>query len=181
VTGWVVDNPRADGLYDTHQGSATIGLASGATISCSLVDGWGRAESGTLRPQDWFASTGVTSYGGCTGAGPAGVEVFSSPEMIFAPDSYDAGADRITGSTYTWIWGLFMDAPDCQIDLYPVDSDAPVPLTYDNPTATLDTGPIVVVATRADGAGCAGLAEVGDVLTYDTTFVVTPGITVRPA
>ena len=39
ATGWVVENPRADGLFDTFEGSATIGLADGATISCPLVDG----------------------------------------------------------------------------------------------------------------------------------------------
>jgi hypothetical protein len=182
VTGWVVENPRADGLYDTFQGSATIGgAAGGTTITCPLTDGWGRAESGTVRPQDWFASSGVTTYGGCTGSGVAGLEIVSSPEMIFAPDAYDSAADRIIGSAYPGVWSLFLDAPDCQVDLYAVDSDAPTPLTYDNRTGTLDVDPIPVVATRAEGPGCAGLAQVGDVLTFEPTVVATPVFTVRPA
>jgi hypothetical protein len=117
ATGWLVENPRADGLFDTHEGSATIGLADGATISCPLVDGWGRADSGTLRPQDLFGETGVNTYAGCTGDGAAGLEVFSSPSLGFAPEAYDTATDRISGSAYPQVWGLFLDAPDCEITL----------------------------------------------------------------
>jgi hypothetical protein len=177
----VVENPRPDGLYDTYEGSATVGLANGATITCSVVDGWGRAESETLRPDGYFAGTGVTAYQGCTGPGAADVQVFSSPDMVFVADTYDPATDRITGVHYAWVWGLFLDAPDCQIDLYPVDPNGEAAITYDNRTKTLDTSPLAVVATRADGAGCAGLAQVGDELTFETTFVATPGFTVRPA
>jgi hypothetical protein len=181
ATGWLVENPRTDGLFDTHEGSATIGLASGVTISCPLVDGWGRADSGTLRPQDLFGETGINTFAGCTGTGAAGLEVVSSPSMGLAPDAYDAGADRISGSALPQVWGLFLDAPDCELTLYAVDSDAPAPLTYDNRTATLDVGPIPVVVDEAAGTGCAGLGEVGDEMTYAFTYVATPGFTVRPA
>lgn len=182
VTGWVIENPRADGLYDTFEGSTTIVLASGETVSCPLIDGWGRAHSGTVRPQDWFAVSGVTAFDNCTGPGAAAeLQVWSSPEMVFAPDAYDAAADRIMGTAYAWTWGLFLETPDCQVDVYAADPDGQAPLTYDNPTATLDTEPLAVVATRADGPGCAGLAQVGDELTFETTFVATPGFTVRPA
>jgi hypothetical protein len=184
AAGWVVVNPRADGGYDTDEGSASLHLAGGATISCPLTAGWGRADSATLRPNDFFGETGVTTYGSCAGPGPAGVDVISSPGMVFVAEAYDAGADRITGSAYPWTWGVFLDAPDCQVDLYPRDSNAPAPLTYDNATstrpATLTTGPIDVVVARADGAGCAGVAAVGDEATYETTVVASPGFTVRP-
>ena len=177
-------NPRADGGYDTDAGSASVHLASGATIECSVTAGWGRADSGTSRPNDFFGETGVTTYGGCTGPGPAGLEVISSPGMVFVAEAYDAGTDRISGSAYPWTWGLFLDAPDCQVVLYAQDANAPAPLAYDNATTTLDLGPIAVVVTRADGAGCAGLAAVGDEATYETTVVAgseaTPGFTVRP-
>jgi hypothetical protein len=182
VTGWVVDNPRADGLYETREGSVTIvGVAGGGTISCALVDGWGWADSGTLRPNDFFGGTGGTTYGGCTGPGGTDLEVWSSPDMVFVPETYDAEADRLSGSAYPLTWGLFLDSPDCQVSLYPLDSNAPAPHSYDNRTATLDAGPVTVVAARADGTGCGALGEVGDELTFETTFVATPGFTVRPA
>jgi hypothetical protein len=181
VTGWVVENPRPDNLYDTFEGSVTLGLASGETVSCSEADGWGRADSETLPPGGWYAVSGVTAYTGCTGPGAAAdLQVFSTPEMVFGAETYDAAADRVTGPAFGWIWGLFLDTPDCQIDLYIEDPDIGVPVTYDNRTKTFDTGTFTLVATRADGAGCAGLVAVGDLVTYETTFVATPGFTVRP-
>jgi hypothetical protein len=113
--------------------------------------------------------------------GAAGVEVFSSPGTVFVAETYDAASDRISGSAYPWLWGLFLETPDGQVDLYPADSNAPVPFTYDNRTATLDAGPVGLVVSRADGTGCTDLAEVGDELTFETTLVVTPRFTVRPA
>lgn len=183
ATGWVVENPSANGVFETNAGSTTVGgTAGGGTISCPVVSGWGRADSGTLRPNDFFGETGVTNATPCTGGpGAAGLEVISSPGTVFVPETYDTAADRISGSAYPWLWGLFLEAPDCQVDLYAVDPNAPVPFTYDNPTGTLDAGPFDVVVTRAEGAGCADLAAVGDELTYDTTLVATPAFTVRPA
>jgi hypothetical protein len=181
-TGWVVENPQADGLYETNEGSVTVAnVTTGATISCSEVSGWGNADSGTIRPQDWFASSGITVYSACTGPGATDLEVISSPDMIYTPGSYDAGADRVTGTAYPLAWGLFLDAPDCQVDMYSQDEFLSAPLTYDNPTGTLDVDPLEVTVTRADGAGCAGVAAVGDVVTFATTLVATPAFTVRPA
>jgi hypothetical protein len=182
-SGWVVENPRVDGLYETNEGSVTIAnVTTGATISCSGVSGWwGRADSGTIRPQDWFANSGVTVYDACTGPGPADLQVISTPDLVFLADSYDAGADRVSGTAYPLTWGLFLDSPDCQVDMYAPDADVSAPLTYDNPTGTLDVEPVEVVATRAEGPGCAGVAAVGDVLTFATTLVLTPAFTVRPA
>lgn len=182
-TGWVVDNPSANGVYETNEGSATVVLATGAAVSCPVVSGWGRADSGTLRPQDVFGETGATHYGGggCTGPGGASVDIGSSPGMVFAPESYDAETDVVTGSALPWVWGMFMDWADCQIDMYPLDSNAPAPLTYDNRTGTLDLGPVAVEVTRAAGPGCVGLAQVGDHMTFQTTVVATPRFTVRPA
>jgi hypothetical protein len=180
AAGWVVENPRPDGVFDIGDGSASLRFAGG-TIECPVVAGWGRADSGTLRPNDFFGETGVTSYADCTGPGTAGLTVDSSPGTVFVPEAYDAGADRISGSAYPWTWGLFLTAPECQVDLYPQDSNAPAPLTYDNATATLATGPVDLVVTRAEGTGCADLPEVGDEVTYETTVVATPGFTVRPA
>jgi hypothetical protein len=183
--GWVVENPRADGTFDTNAGSATIvDTTSGVTLSCPAIGGWGRAPSGMLRPQDLFGESGVTTYsdegGGCTG--PAdGVEIFSSPGILFAPGVYDAAADRVDGAAYPELWVLGIEAPGCSVDIYAQDPLAPAPLGYDNGTGTLDIGPVESVVTRADGTGCAGIAQVGDEVTFATTLEATPVFTVRPA
>ena len=184
VTGWLVENPDPDGTFEIHEGSATVtNVASGATVSCPVLSGWGRADDGTLRPQDLFGETGGTAYGyeggGCTAPRPID-GIISSPGMVFHPETYDAAADRVDGAAYPWLWVSGIDAPDCVIDMYAVDANAPAPLTYDNRTGTLDIGPVVGEVTRADGAGCAGLARVGDSVTFETTVVATPVFTVRP-
>ena len=135
----------------------------------------------TVRPQDWFASSGIISYADCAGPGAAGLEVASTPGMVFAPDGYDAETDRITGTTYTMTWALGLLTPDCTITLYPPDDTVGTPLTYDNPTATLHTGPVALVVALVEGTGCDDLAHVGDEMTFETTIVPDPGFTVRPA
>jgi len=182
ATGWVVENPSPDGIFATNEGSVSVvGAGTGVAITCPVLSGWGRADSATLRPNDFFGETGVTNAGDCTGPGSAGVEVISSPGTVFVAETYAAAADRIGGSAYPWLWGLFLEAPDCQVDLYAVDANAPAPLAYDNATATLEAGPIDVVATRAEGTGCADLATVGDRMTFQARLVATPGFTVHPA
>lgn len=184
VDGWIVDNPDPDGMFDTDEGSVTVtNVTSGVAVSCPLLQGWGSADSATLRPQDTFGETGFTSYGyeggGCTAPIPI-TGVLSSPGMLFHPQTYDAGADRVDGSAYPWLWASAIEAPDCWIDMYAADSDAPAPLTYDNETGTLDLGPVVAEVAAADGAGCAALAQVGDTMTFETRLVATPVFTVRP-
>lgn len=179
--GWVVENARADGFYDTDGGSATVVDAGGATLACPVVSGWGYADNGTVRPQDSFASSGGTLYSGCTGPGAEEVQVLSSPGLQFIAEGYDASADLVTGVTYPLLWGLFLDAPDCDVSLYPPVNDVVAPLSYDNRTATLRSGPLAVVAERVDGTDCAGLPQVGDEVTFETTMVMSPGFTVRPA
>jgi hypothetical protein len=184
VDGWIVDNPDPDGMFETYEGSVTItNVTSGAAVSCPVLEGWGSADSRTLRPQDVFGETGFTTYGyeggGCTAPTPI-TGVVSSPGMVFHPETYDAGADRVDGSAYPWLWASAIEAPDCWIDMYAVDSDAAAPLTYDNGTGTLDLGPVVGEVTAADGAGCAALAQVGDSVTFETTLVATPVFTVHP-
>jgi hypothetical protein len=182
--GWIVENPDPDGMFETYEGSVTVtNVTSGAAVSCPLLDGWGSADSGTLRPQDTFGETGFTRYGyeggGCTAPTPI-TGVLSSPGMVFHPQTYDAGADRVDGSALPWLWASAIEAPDCWIDMYAVDSDAPAPLSYDNEAGTLDLGPVVAEVAAADGAGCAALAQVGDSVTFETTLVATPVFTVRP-
>jgi hypothetical protein len=179
--GWVVENARADGFYDTDGGSATVVDAGGATLACSVVSGWGYADNGTVRPQDSFASSGVTLYSGCTGPGVEDVQVVSSPGLDFVAEGYDASTDLVTGVTYPLLWGLFLDAPECDVSLYPPVNDVVAPLSYDNRTATLRSGQLTVVAVQVDGTDCPGLPQVGDEVTFETTMVVSPGFTVRPA
>ena len=182
-TGWVVANPDPDGLYETHEGSATlVNVTSGVTVSCTAIGGWGRADSGTLRPQDVFGETGMTTYGyegGCTGPAP-GSGLVSTPGMVFAPEAYDAATDTIDGAAYPWLWALALDAPGCFVEMYAEDPDAAAPLTYDNGTGALEIGPVVAVVTSTDGPACAGLAQVGDTMAYEASLVATPTFTVRP-
>lgn len=181
VDGWVVENPRPDGTFDAVAGSATIAdTVTGDTISCTTVDGWGNADSGTLRPQDWFAWARMTTYTSCTGLGGTWEYVFS-PEIRVGADHYDPATDRITGDATVDIWGLFPTATGCDLSLYPIDPQAEVPMTYDNRSHTMDIGPVELVVEVADGPGCAGLPEVGDRMTFETTLVASPGFTVRPA
>jgi hypothetical protein len=181
VSGWVVENQDPEGMFVAWAGSVTVTGVAGGAVTCPLTDGFGWADSGTLRPQDVFAEVGITSYhSGCTGSGPAGLEVYSTPGTVLHAESYDAVTDRISGAAYPWLWGMLLDAPDCQVDLYPIDSNAGAPLTFDNGTATIELGPIEVAVTSAEGAGCAGLAAVGDEMTVDLTVVATPGFTVHP-
>lgn len=181
VSGWVVANQDPDGMFTTDEGSITIAGVGGGEVSCPLASGFGWADSGTLRPQDFFGEVGTTTYdAGCTGPGSAGLAVYSSPGTVLVAETYDAATDEIEGSAYPWLWGLFMETPGCQIDLYPVDSNAGAPLTFANATATLELGPVEVAVTRAEGAGCAGLPAVGDELTAELTLVATPGFTVHP-
>lgn len=181
VDGWVVENPRADGSFDTRAGSATVvDPDTGATLSCAAIDGLGYAESGTYRPQDWFASTYISQYGSCTGPGATGLEVFS-PEIRFVATAHDPAADRVTAVGIVDIWGLLLTRPSCSVSLYPTDPLDLVPLTYDNRTATFATDPVTVEVSDAVGDECTGLPEVGDVLTFGTTLVASPGFTVRPA
>ena len=178
--GWVVEGARADGFYETDAGSATVVGAGGATLACSVVSGWGYAANGTLRPQDSFASSGGAVYSGCTGLGPEGVEVISSPGLLFIAEGHDASADLVTGVTYPLTWGLLLDAPECDVSLYPAVDDV-APLSYDNRTATLRSGRLAVVAEQVEGTDCAGLPQVGDEVTFETTLVMSPAFTVRPA
>lgn len=180
VSGWVVENQDPEGMFLAAEGSIRVIGAAGGTVTCSLTDGFGWADSATLRPQDTFAEVGITSYSGCSGPGPAGMQVFSTPGTILHAETYDAATDRITGSAYPWMWGMLMDAPDCQIELYPIDHDAGAPLTFDNRTATIELGPLEVQVTAVDGAGCAGLAAVGDEMAVELTVVASPGFTVHP-
>jgi hypothetical protein len=181
VTSWVVENFRADGTFDTPAGSATIvDAATGATISCETIDGLGRADSGTYRPQDSFATTYITQYGSCAGPGATGFEVFSTGYRLRAT-GYDAGADSITGLAIVDIWEMWLTTPECDVSLFPTDPLAQVPLTYDNRTSTVDTGTVTVAVYVTSGTDCAGLPEVGDEMTFETTLVASPGFTVRPA
>ena len=181
-TGWVVENPRADGLFLTDEGSATVvNVTTGATVSCPVLYGSGEARSRTMRPQDLFGSTEFTAYGyeagGCTGPG---LGILSTPNLGFAVDAHDAAADRVDGSAVPLGWGFALDAPDCLAEAYPEVVGAASPLTYDNRTGAFEIGPVDVVVTRADGPGCAGLARVGDDMTFEATLVATPAFTVRP-
>jgi hypothetical protein len=102
--------------------------------------------------------------------------------MAFWPEAYDAAADRVSGAALPWLWALAIEAPGCWVEMYAEDPDfQQAPLTYDNRTGTLDIGPVEVVVTLADGAGCAGLAQAGDAMTFEATLVATPAFTVRPA
>jgi hypothetical protein len=176
VDGWVVENPRADGLYDTFEGSARLVGGSDVAIGCSAADGWGRADNETVPAESFVAGTGVTGYTGCAGTEGPDVQLYSSPDMVFVAEAYDATADRIAGSAYVWTWGLFLVAPDCDLTMYAADSDVAVPFTYDNPTGSFDIGPLVVSVHSADGTGCAGIAQIGDLLTFDTDTVATPAL-----
>ena len=179
--GWVVENARADGFYETYAGSATIVDADGATVACPVVSGWGYAEDGTVRPQDSFASAAWTIYSGCTGPWAEDVEVISSPDLWFMAQGYDASADLVTGVTYPLAWGVFLDAPECDVSLYQPVNDVVAPMSYDNRTATVRSGRLVVEVHQVDGTDCAGLPQVGDEVTFETTMVMSPAFTVRPA
>lgn len=181
ATGWVVQTPDTDTTYETYQGTASVRLAGGATISCRVQHGWGRVEAGTLPARGIYAQPNVTVYGNCTGSPVAGLQIISSPGMRFTAATYDAAADRVSGPAYTGMWGMNLSAPGCAIDLYPQDPLAAVPSTYANRTATLGIGPFGVAVTRVEGAGCAGLAAVGDAATFQSSSVPSPGFTVRPA
>ena len=181
VTGWVVSTPDTDGIYEIHQGNASVRLASGTTMSCPIASGWGRASARTVPGNGGYSETGNTAFGRCTGSPVAGLQVLSAPHMGITASTYDAVADRVAGPAYPRMWGLFLDAPGCRVSLYPEDPTAGVPSSYHNRTATLGIGPIDVVVARADGPACAGLAAVGDEVTYRSSVVATPGFTVRPA
>jgi hypothetical protein len=179
--GWVVENPRADNLFDTTAGSATIvDSTTGATIACSAVEGIGRADSGTIRPNDWFGSTVMTAYSSCTGPGTPDAEVFS-PEIRLAPTSYDPATDIVTGFGIVDIWGLFPTTPTCDVTLYPTDPLVEVPMTYDNGTKTVELGPVTTAVYEATGADCSAFPAEGQEMTFSTTLVASPGFTVRPA
>ena len=182
--GWVVENPWANGNFLTDEGSTTIvNVRTGATVSCPVLQGSGWTRNGTVAPTALFGSTQFTTYGyeagGCTGPTPV-LGVISTPNLYFAADAYDAAADRVHGSAVPLGWGALLDTPDCQVDMYPEEVATDWPLTYDNSTGILDIGPVDVVVTAADGAGCAGLAQVGDPLTFEATLVASPIFTVRP-
>ena len=181
ATGWVVTTPDTDSLYEIHQGTASVRLAGGTTMTCPVISGWGRASAGTVPANANYSETGATGFGRCAGSPVAGLQVVSAPHMGITATAYDAAADRVAGPAYPRMWGLFLDAPGCRVSLYPEGPNAGVPSSYDNRTATLGIGPIDVVVARADGTACAGLAAVGDEVTYRSTVVATPGFTVRPA
>jgi len=162
-------------------GSATIvDSTTGGTISCAAVEGIGRADSGTIRDNDWFGATVMTGYGSCTGPGSAGLEVFS-PEIRLAPTSYDAATDVVTGFAIVDIWGLFPTTPGCDVTLYPTDPLAEVPMTYDNGSTTVDLGPVTTAVYEATGPDCSAFPGQGEEMTFATTLVASPGFTVRPA
>ncbi|HEY8543958.1 MAG TPA: hypothetical protein VIL36_02880, partial [Acidimicrobiales bacterium] len=161
-------------------GSVTVAGLGDGPMTCVTTDGWGIADSGTIRPQDVFGEVGVTTYvSGCTG-GPPGLEMYSAPGTVLWPESYDAATDRVTGEAYPWLWAMWVAAPDCDVDLYAVDPFAGAPLTFDNATATLAYGPIEAEVTAAEGTGCDGVAAVGDRATVEITIVASPGFTVHP-
>jgi len=181
TTGWVVENPHPDDLFETREGSATIvGSATGATIDCAVVDGVGRADSGTIRPNDWFGATIITTYTSCTGPGGPGIEVFS-PEIRMVPTAYDPVTDSLTGFAIVDIWGLFPTAPGCDGTLYATDPLVEVPMSYDNVTSTIEIGPVTTEVDEATGPDCSAFPPVGGEMTFETTLVASPGFTVRPA
>lgn len=184
VAGWIVENPAPNGMSETNEGAVTItNVTSGVTVSCPAVSGAVRADTDTIRPQDVFGETGFTHYGyeggGCTAPTPI-AGVLSSPGMVFHPQTYDAGADRVTGLALPWFWASAIEAPDCFIEMNATDPDSEAPLTYDNRTGTLELGPVVAEVGRVEGTGCAALAQVGDSMTFETTLVATPAFTVLP-
>ena len=180
VSGWVVENQDPEGMFVAAEGSISVLGLAGGTVTCPLTDGFGWADSATLRPLDVFAEVGITNYSGCSGPVPAGLQVFSTPGTVLHAETYDAAADRVSGAAYPWVWGMALVAPDCLVDLYPIDHDAGAPLTFDNRTATIELGPVETQVTHADGAGCAGLAAVGDEMEVELTVVASPGFTVHP-
>jgi hypothetical protein len=181
TTGWIVENPHPDDLFETREGSATIvDSATGATISCAVVDGVGRADSGTIRPNDWFGATIMTTYTSCTGPGGPGIEVFS-PEIRMVPTAYDPVTDSLTGFAIVDIWGLFPAAPGCDVTLYATNPLYEAPMTYDNGNSTIDIGPVTAEVYEATGPGCSAFPPVGGEMTFETTLVASPGFTVRPA
>lgn len=180
--GWVVENLNADGWsYEFASGSATlVDDGPGAMISCQTYGGWGRALDGTIPQDGAIGENWASIYDSCTGPGADGLEV-ESIYLWYGPTDYDAEADRVTGWAAADIWTLGLTWPDCLVDLYNLDPSTHVPMTYDNRSRTLTFGPITATVARADGGGCAGRPEVGDVMTFETTLVVaSPGFTVRP-
>jgi hypothetical protein len=164
-----------------ESGSVTLVGESGATISCQTSGGWGRALDRTI-PQDGAIGENWGSiYDSCTGPGADGLEV-QSVYIWYGPTDYDAETDRVTGWASADLWALGLIWPDCEVDLYNVDPSTHVRMTYDNRSRTLTFGPITASVDRTSGVGCAGLPEVGDVMTFETTLdVASPGFTVRPA
>ena len=180
--GWSVENLNPDGWsYEFASGSATlVDTGSGATISCQAYGGWGRALNGTIPQDGSIGENWASIYDSCTGPGAEDLEV-DSIYLWYGPTDYDAGADRVTGWAAADIWTLGLTWPDCLVDMYNVDPNTHVPMTYDNRSRTLTFGPITASVMKADGDGCAGRPDVGDVMTFETTLVVAaPGFTVRP-
>jgi hypothetical protein len=181
TTGWIVENPHPDDLFETRAGAASIvDSATGATISCAAVDGIGRADSGTIRPNDWFGATIMTTYTSCTGPAGSGIEVFS-PEIRMVPTTYDPVTDSLSGFAIVDIWGLFPTAPGCDVTLYATNPLYEAPMTYDNGTSTIDIGPVTAEVYEATGPDCSAFPPVGGEMTFETTLVASPGFTVRPA
>lgn len=181
--GWVVENLNPDGWsYEFASGSATlVDTGSGATISCQVSGGWGRALNETVPQDGAIGENWASIYDSCTGLGADDLEV-DSIYLWYGATEHDAAADRVTGWAAADLWTLGLTWPDCLVDLYNVDPNTLVPMTYDNRARTLTFGPITASVAKAEGGGCAGRPAVGDVMTFETTLVVaSPGFTVRPA
>ena len=181
-TSYVVENPRPDETYEVASGSVTVvDTATGTTITCQARGGFGTARNDTIPEDGSMGLLWASHHDSCAGPGADGLEV-DNAYFRYGPTGYDAGADRITGRGLADLWAMGLAWPGCNATLYNVDPHAFVPMTYDNPSGTLAFGPITASVASVEGDGCAGLAEVGDVWTFETTLVIAPpAFTVRPA
>ncbi|WP_024876627.1 hypothetical protein [Saccharomonospora piscinae] len=170
---WVID-PGGD--YTAASGTTVLtNTSTGVTLNCSGSDAEGSLNTNASGSPAQIGTIAGISWENCSG--PLGLSFDVEPQNLpwsINGESYDAATGVTTGS----IGGVtaVLSGTSCNATV-----EGATPGTYDNGSDTLAPGPIAgspheLTVTYVDpGAGCFGLINTGDTVTFEGAYVVSPG------